>query len=170
MSIVPGTRSHRRSAGVERGHGRARVDPHLRQVVELGTAARDRRWAGLWRGNLGLHVPRLRRTDWKGAVAGTRPTPVSSDRHRRSPSTDVSTSRCSRGGASTRVECRTGSTRSAPASFPRCRKVARCGCSRSATDVLRVSRERVACQLAVGIQQCSPAWLPNLVACPCDEA
>ena len=63
-----GRRSHRGSAGVERGHRRARVDPHLRQVVELGTAARDRWWAGLWRRNLGPHVPGVRRTDWKGPV------------------------------------------------------------------------------------------------------
>ena len=63
-----GCRSHRGSAGVERGHGRARVDPHLRQVVELGTAARHRWWGGLWRRNLGPHVPGVRRTDWKGLV------------------------------------------------------------------------------------------------------
>ena len=65
------------------------------------------------------------------------PTPASSASRRRSRSMDVSTSRCSPGGASTRAECRTGSTPSVRASFRKCRKGVRCGCSRWETDLLR---------------------------------
>ena len=63
-----GRRSHRRSAGVERGHRRARVDAHVPDVRELGTDAGHRRRTGVQRRHERSHVPRVRCDQRQAAV------------------------------------------------------------------------------------------------------
>ena len=124
-----GRRSHRRSAGLERGHRRPARGP---------TPSPNRRTGDrCWRPAAGWFSAAARRTACSGrsmrararCCGSTPPTPGSSASRLLSPSTAGSTSPCSRDGASTRAGCRTGSTPSARVSSPRCRKAEPCGCS-----------------------------------------
>ena len=114
-----GRRSHRRSAGVERRHRRARVDAHLRDLRRTG----GRCWppAAAWSFSGGTNDRMFRAFDAaSGKVLWEFPTNSGDHRaaDRRSRWTASSTSRCSRAGASTRAAMQARLNRLPPGEFP----------------------------------------------------
>ena len=125
-------RSFRRSAGVERRHRQEGVDAQLREEPELGIDARHRRRPGVQRRHQRSQDPRVRRGHAASCCGSFRPrsgilAPPTSFLDRR----QTVHRRALRLGRRFGRGCRRRSTGSSRASIRRCRKAARCGCSRS---------------------------------------
>ena len=106
-AVCPSRReAHRRSAGVERRHGQARVDAHVREVRELGPDSDHRREGSCSRAapTIGCSARSTRRA--ANCSGKRRRTRASSAYRCRFRSTAVSTWPCSRASASTRARCR----------------------------------------------------------------